>query len=88
MTVFLSFSLPLYHILIDHLQFLGLAITGTLGSDGSEGPPLLTATIRNSYSSLGVRSGTVAEVLPAGTVMAGSQLKVEGVGWSFFFSKF
>ena len=36
---------------------------------------LLTATTRNSYSSLGVSSGIVAVVWPPGTVTAGSQLE-------------
>uniref|UniRef100_T1GA94 Uncharacterized protein n=1 Tax=Megaselia scalaris TaxID=36166 RepID=T1GA94_MEGSC len=49
---------------------LGLAITLCDGSDGSPGPPLLTAITLNSYSSPSVNPGTVAAVVSAGTSIA------------------
>uniref|UniRef100_A0A915KH31 Uncharacterized protein n=1 Tax=Romanomermis culicivorax TaxID=13658 RepID=A0A915KH31_ROMCU len=50
-----------------YLQFLALAMTLSLGSLGSLGPPLLTATTRNSYSSFSVKFGTVALSCEPGT---------------------
>src|SRR5699024_7785963 len=38
----------------------GRQVTDSEASDGSDGPALLTATTRNSYSSPSIKSGTVA----------------------------
>lgn len=69
-----QFALVCLNIARKFVQFLGFAITAWLGSLGSDGPPLLTAITRNSYSSPSVRFGTVAVVASPGTVSAGSHL--------------
>jgi len=56
-----------------NLRNFGLQVITSDGSLGSPGPPLLTATTRNSYSWPSVKFGTEALVLFPFTVAAFSQ---------------
>ncbi len=49
---------------MDGATFRGRQMTASDGSEGSLGPALFTATMRNSYSSPSSRSGTVPRMTP------------------------